>query len=195
MRLASFCTSAAATVLAIRFLITGAGAAGRSDQRQSRPLAPSPRPDESVLLSVPASSPWTDTGVDLRSGDQVVIRAWGSVRYVEGRGGAPGSTGTGPNGAGPGGGCSFVVADSGVPADALVANIAPQLTLNGAGVFVGTSRTVTLPVMGTSAPSGRLFLGVNHGGVLCDRSGFDSWEFRNGSSGAFTVQFTIRRRR
>lgn len=170
------------------------GAAVAVDQRQSRPPAVAARPDESVMLDVPASSPWTDTGLVLSAGDQIVIRAWGSVRYAEPTAAAGGII-SGPAGSGQGGGCSFVVGDARVPANALVANVAPQLTLDGAGFLVGASRTITLPVDGTSAASGRLFLGVNHAGVLCDRSGFDSWVFRNGGAGAFTVQVTIRRRR
>lgn len=123
------------------------------------------------------------------------MRAWGRVRYADTRGGAAAALINGPAGAGPGGGCAFVVTDARVPADALIANIAPQLTLDGAGVLAGTALTATLPIAGSSAPEGRLFLGVNHGGILCDRSGFDSWSFRNGGSGAFTAQLTISRRR
>lgn len=149
-----------------------------------------PRADESVILNVPASSPWTDAGVTLRSGDRVEIQAWGRVRY----GGAKEGADIGPAGAGRGGGCSYVVADPRVTAHALVANVAPGLTFDGAGLLVGAKWSATVPVAGTTAPEGRLFLGVNHGGMLCDRTGFDSWGFRNDSAGAFTAQLVIRRR-
>jgi hypothetical protein len=142
------------------------------------------------MLTIPASSPWTDSGVTLRAGDRFEIRAWGSVRYGNGKAGAA----TGPAGMGRGGGCSFVVADARVPDHALVGNIAPQLTFDGAGFLVGASRSATIPVSGSTAPEGRLFLGVNHGGMLCDRTGFDSWGFRNSGAGAFTVQLVILRR-
>jgi hypothetical protein len=145
--------------------------------------------DESLILNVPASSPWTDTGVTVLPGDRLEIRAWGRVKY----GDADTGRGVGPVGEGRGGACSFVVTDETVPADALVANIAPGLTFDGSGVLVGSAWNATIPVTGSSAREGRLFLGVNHGGVLCDRTGFDSWGFRNQSSGAFTVQLTIRR--
>lgn len=179
--------------MAIHALWPAAGGAAPFPQSPSRPAAAAPRPDESVMLSVPASSPWTDTGVLLRDGDQVSIRAWGSVRYADG--GSAGARISGPAGLGSGGGCSSVVGDARVPSDALVANVAPELTLDGAGILVGTGRTLTVPVQNTTSPSGRLFLGVNHPAVLCDRSGFDSWGFRNSGSGAYTAQVTIRRRR
>jgi hypothetical protein len=88
-----------------------------------------------------------------------------------------------------------VLVDSGVPANAVVANVAPDLTFDGKGFLVGSARTVTVPAAGSSAPEGRLFVGINHQGIVCDRSGYDSWEFRNNSSGAFTVEIAIRRKK
>jgi hypothetical protein len=172
----------------------GAGAAAPAQSRGRAGPEPATRltqADESLILNVPASSPWTDTGVTVGTGDRLEIRAWGRVKY----GDADAGPGIGPMGTGRGGACSFVVTDERVPADALVANIASGLTFDGFGVFVGSTWNVSVPVTGSSAREGRLFLGVNHSGMLCDRTGFDSWGFRNKSSGAFTVQLTIRRRR
>jgi hypothetical protein len=154
-------------------------------------LSSSARPDESIIISIPATAPWTDTRIVLRAGDRVEMRAWGRVVY--------GDAGEGrfipPGGTGRGGGCNFAVLDPAVPANAVVANIAPTLTFDGRGFLVGASRAVTLPVAGSTAPEGTLFVGINHQGITCDRSGYDSWEFRNNSSGAFTVEIAIHRRK
>ena len=154
------------------------------------PTSAARKPDESVIVSVPSTAPWTDTGVVLRTGDRVDLRAGGRVAYYDAEGGP-----IGPAGAGRGGGCSFVLVDAAVPANAVIANIAPSLTFDGRGFVVGASRSATLPVNGSSAPEGRLFVGINHPGMACDRSGYDSWGFRNNSSGAFTVEIAVRRKR
>lgn len=146
------------------------------------------RADENLILSVPATAPWTETGLVVRGGDRLEIRAWGAVSYGEG---APVT----PNGLERGGGCSFVVTSAAVPAHALVANVAPQLTFDGQGFLVGSQWSGTVPVKGATAPEGRLYLGFNHGAVLCDRSGYDSWAFRVRNSGTFTVQIAIWRGR
>jgi hypothetical protein len=156
-----------------------------------RPGGPQTKPDESLILNVPASSPWTDTGVTVHAGDRLQIRAWGRVSY----GGAAAGRAFAPIGSGRGGDCSFVVVDARVPAHSLVANIAPELTFDGSGFLVGSTWSATVPVPGSTASEGRLFLGLNHGGMLCDRTGYDSWVFRNNSAGAFTVDLAIRRRR
>jgi hypothetical protein len=140
---------------------------------------------------VPASAPWTDAGVDIRAGDRIEIRAWGRIKYADVANGVE----VGPTGAGPGGGCAFVVTNAAAPARGLVANVAPRLTFDGNGVAVGTAWTGTTPVDGMTSPEGRLFLGINHDGMSCDRLGFDSWRFRNNSVGSFTVQLSIRRKR
>jgi hypothetical protein len=127
----------------------------------------------------------------VRAGDRIDMRAWGRIVYRavdEARFITPAGTGTG-------GGCNYVLVDSSVPANAVVANIAPDLTFDGKGFLVGAARTVTVPASGSSAPEGRLFVGINHQGIVCDRSGYDSWEFRNNSSGAFTVEIAIRRKK
>lgn len=142
-------------------------------------------------MNVPATAPWTDTGVTLHAGDRVEIRAWGNAVY----GDADREGRVGPNGAGRGGTCAFVVTDARVPSHSLVANIAPQLTFDGRGFFIGSTWNGTVPVPGSTASEGRLFLGFNHPAVLCDRSGYDSWAFRISNSGAFTVEIAVRRHR
>ncbi|HUR32556.1 MAG TPA: hypothetical protein VM032_02095 [Vicinamibacterales bacterium] len=149
----------------------------------------SARVDERHLIDVPASGPWTDSGVTLRTGDRVDIRAWGRVRFTDVGSGVE----NGPAGAGAAGGCAFVVVNPTVPARALIANVAPALTFDGSGFLVGSSWRGTTPISGASAAEGRLFLGVNHDAVSCDRGGFDSWRFRNNSGGSFTVQLTVQR--
>jgi hypothetical protein len=158
----------------------------------SRPASPPPaRPDESVIVSVPATAPWTDTGIVLRAGDRVDMRAWGRVVYRD----VDDARSISPIGTGRGGGCTFTLLDPAVPANAVVANVAPTLTFDGRGFLVGASRTVTVPVAGSTATEGTLFVGINHQGITCERSGYDSWEFRNNSSGAFTVEIAVRRRK
>ena len=162
--------------------------AARSPQK---PAAPQSKPDESLILNVPATAPWTDTGVTVRAGDRLDIRAWGTVRFGDTEAGRA----VPPGGLGRGGDCSFVVTDGKVPAHALVGNVAPRLTFDGLGFLVGALWSGSVPVPGSTAPEGRLFLGFNHGAMLCDRSGYDSWAFRINNSGAFTVEIAIRRRR
>lgn len=169
------------------------GLAAGPVQQSNQPGAarPAPRPDESVIVSIPATAPWTDTGLVLRAGDRLDMRAWGRVTY--GRDEA--ARQVTPQGAGRGGGCRFAVVDASVAADAVVANIAPAVSFDGLGFQVGASRSVTLPVAGSTAQEGRLFVGINHQGVMCDRSGYDSWEFRNNGTGEFTVEIAVRRKK
>ena len=166
-------------------------AAAMPQQTGSGGASPSARPDENVLVSVPATAPWTDTGLVVRPGDRLDIRAWGRVTYGRGED----VKGLTPAGSGRGGGCRFALVDAAVPADALVANIAPGVSFDGRGFTVGASRSVTVPVAGSTAGEGRLFVGINHQGVMCDRSGYDSWEFRNNGAGAFTVEIAVRRKK
>ena len=155
-----------------------------------KPAPQPPRADENLILNVPATAPWTDTGISVRAGDRLQIRAWGAVSFGE-----AGGRDVTPNGLERGGGCSFVVTSARVPAHALVANVAPQLTFDGLGFLVGSQWEGTVPVPGSTASEGRLFLGFNHGAVLCDRTGYDSWAFRVNNSGTFTAEVAIWRRR
>jgi hypothetical protein len=165
------------------------GLQASSSRAAQKPQSSPPRPDESVILNVPATAPWTDTGVMVRSGDRLQIRAWGQVKFGDEAG-----RGVSPSGLGKGGGCAFVVTNPSAPAHALVANIAPQLNFDGMGFVVGPQWEGTMPVAGSSAPEGRLYLGFNYAGVLCDRSGYDSWAFRVKNSGAFTAEIAIWRK-
>ena len=144
------------------------------------------------MIEVPATSPWTDTGIVVNAGDRIEIQAWGAVRFDA----SLSSAVAGPAGSGRSdGACEYVVTDARVAPHSLVANVSPDLTFDGRGVFVGTSWKRTVPFAGTSAPAGRLFIGFNDRGVLCDRSGYDSWKFRNANSGGFTAVVTVTRAR
>lgn len=142
-----------------------------------------------VTVTVPVTAPWTDTGIVLHAGDVVEIRAWGRAT-------ADSATvrSTPPRGSGRrGGGCTFVVTDAGVPSDGLVGNVAASVVLDGRGFFVGPSWKGSVPVSGTSTTDGRLLLGVNGDGVLCDRSGYDAWRFGVNRAGFFTAEIAITR--
>lgn len=153
-------------------------------------LQPATRPEQSVLLEIPATSPWTDTGIVLNAGDRIEIRAWGAVRYDAS---SPAAT-VGPGGSGRSdGACEYVVTDARVAAHSLVANVSSDPTLDGHGFYVGTSWKGTAPFPGATAPAGRLFIGFNDRAVLCDRSGYDSWKFRNANAGGFTAVVTVTR--
>lgn len=158
-------------------------------RQPERPVGTSVKPDQRLILNVLATEPWTDTGLTVQAGDRLDIRAWGSVRVGDDDRAVPpaGRPGHGVE-------CSFVVTDRRVPADALVGNVAPRLTFDGRGFFIGAKWSGTVPVSGSTAPEGRLFLGANHDAMMCDRSGYDSWRFRIKNSGAFTVEISISRR-
>jgi hypothetical protein len=151
-------------------------------------LLPQSRPDESAIVNVQATSPWTDTGIVVKEGDRIEMRAWGVIRFE--------SASTGPTGSGPStGSCEYVVTDPHVAAHSLIANVAEAITFDGRGFLVGTSWKGTAPIAGTTSPTGHLFVGFNDRAMMCDRSGYDSWAFRNRNSGAFTTSITITRRR
>lgn len=152
----------------------------------------SERLSDRLLVDVSATEPWTDTGLVVDAGDRIQIRAWGTVKFDGGRDGATVT----PRGVpGAAGGCAFVATDPKVPGYSLIANVAPALTLDGHAVFVGTQWTGRLPITGTSATRGRLLLGFNDKAVMCDRSGYDSWGFRNDNAGVFVVDISVSRGR
>ena len=147
------------------------------------------KPDEIITLVVPATAPWTDTGIRLRRGDTLRIRSWGRVAFD-----ADLKASTGPAGSGrPAGGCRFVVTDGKVPAQSVVGNVAPGISFEGGGFFVGASWKGTLPITGTTTPEGRLLLGFNDDGMECDRGGYDSWDFGGDNSGWFSAEVAITR--
>jgi hypothetical protein len=149
------------------------------------------KPDEIVTLVVPATSPWTDTGIRLRKGDTVRIRGWGRVEFD-----ADAKASIGPGGSGrPAGGCRFVVTNAKAPAQSLVGNVAPGIGFEGGGFFVGAAWKGTVPIAGATAPEGHLLLGFNDDGMECDRSGYDSWDFGGDNSGWFSAEVAITRAR
>ena len=118
-----------------------AGAAG-TDSAIGRP----------VVVNVNADRQWIDTGVDVRAGDVLTIRADGTVRL----------SGNGNDTATPGGGNRRANNASmpNHPAGALIARVG-----NGAPIFVGDGRGIARLTTG-----GRLYLGVND----------DHWEDNSG---------------
>jgi hypothetical protein len=177
-------------LLSIAPFASDAGQSAPAGRGQQKPAAQPPRPDQNLIINIPATSPWTDTGISVRAGDRLQIRAWGTANFGDAEG-----RGVTPRGLERGGGCGFVVTNAAVPAHALVGNIAPQLSFDGQGFLVGTDWESTVPVAGSTTTEGRLFLGFNHEAMLCDRSGYDSWAFRVRNSGAFTAEVAIWRRR
>jgi hypothetical protein len=171
----------------IWFVLVTAAPASLGAVRQA---TQSTRPLLILTLDVPATAPWTDTGIVVLPGDRLQIRAWGAAKFAD-----AGSVRTiGPQGSGHGGGgCTYVVTDSNVPAHSLIANIAPAMTFDGGGFFIGSSWSGTVPIAGTTANDGRLLVGFNDGAMMCDRSGYDSWAFRNNNSGSFMIEVTVRR--
>ena len=157
----------------------------------AQPGGRSARPDEIVTIVVPATTPWTDTGIRLRAGDTLAIRTWGRVEFDVDR-----KASTAPNGSGrPSGGCRFVVTDSKVPAQSLVGNVAPAVGFDGSGFFVGAAWKGTVPIAGTTVPEGQLLLGFNDDGMECDRGGYDAWDFGGDNSGWFSAEIAITRAR
>jgi hypothetical protein len=146
--------------------------------------------DQRALVQVLSREPWTDTGVLIKPGDRVRIRAWGTVVIDRARTART----VGPSGVGAhASGCEFLVITPGVGAESLVANVAEDMTLDGSGFQVGASLTATAPFAGAARPGGHLFLGINHHVVSCDRSGYDSWALRNDTSGALTAEIIVSR--
>jgi hypothetical protein len=124
-------------------------------------------------LSIPAVSPWTDTGINLFAGQEILITASGSVIA----GSAPGSD-VDPNGVGPTHDGTRVVNDTVLPQTVsltLIGKVGGTTAigdgtplpegLSGKGVgFIGSSYDRIVPI------SGRLFLGFNDD-VFGDNSG------------------------
>ena len=172
--------------------IDAPGTPPRPASRVQRPTTSKrARPDEIVTIIIPATAPWTDTGISVSAGDGLEIRTWGTVTF-----GDAGSASATPKGSGlQGGGCKFVVIDSKVAAHSVIGNIAPHVSFDGRGFFVGPVWKATVPVQGSTAPEGHLVLGFNDGAMMCDRSGYDSWDFSANNRGSFTAEIAITRAR
>ncbi len=163
----------------------------RSTQSAARP-SPSgqtPQRDAPLVRNVMVSSQngWQDTGIELNSGQTLVIQASGTVRFdsssslvsPDGRRDAASETGTS--------GCTFLLCRSGIPQQSLVGRIGvPDLHDSQSGFLVGSILRITV------ATPGRLLLGFNDGFVLADRSGLSGGGVRD-NSGMFGVSVTIDR--
>lgn len=106
-------------------------------------------------LQVPATTAWTDTGIDVVAGTTLTIHASGTVKY-----GGMASQVTGPNGGNFDGQKFFSTAV--LPGAVVVSLIGkidetplPEGTPGDGAGFVGASYQITVPA------SGRLFLGFN----------------------------------
>lgn len=123
--------------------------------------------DSSVTISVPASQPWTDSGISVTAGDSVSITASGTI-YIAGSdpgktpAGAPGCVATADNSIPPG---PFLV--PGLTCWSLIGRIGTS-----AAFEVGTGTTFT------AASSGELYLGVDD-------------NFFGDNRGAWTAHITI----
>jgi hypothetical protein len=136
--------------------------------RDRRPSNPGPRKPRVIDINVPGNSQGTDTGLDLRAGNQATITATGSV--VTG----PRSGAVSPNGGRVGFGSilgEYPVRDVGV--GALIGFIRSSDGQNTQPFFVGSQQTITASV------DGRLFLLIND----------DSYD---DNSGSFSVHIALR---
>jgi hypothetical protein len=113
-------------------------------------------PTSGGLVRLDARDQWTDTGVVVRAGDQVMFNATGTVQLSGGQGDV-----AGPAGAYTGRSATQAPLPS-VPAGALIGRIG-----HGRPFAIGDQRSIRVP------DSGRLYLGVND-----DYLGDNSGEFR-----------------
>lgn len=118
-------------------------------------------------INLPGASVWTDTGLDLRSGDRVHLTATGTVQFPEGQNVGPKGTDT----FGIGGQASALPV-SNAPHGAFIARIGEEDT--GTTYLVGAEKEID------ARSTGRLYLGVN--------------EYKPGETyGGFKVQVEIKR--
>ena len=115
----------------------------------SQPGTAAPGPDrwgtrQAGEVSVPGNQAWTDTGLDVRSGDRIRFVATGQIRLSANR-----THISGPGGAGAIRSPNYPV--SAAPAGALIARVG-----EGAPFLIGLGRT---PI--AMAGTGRLYLGIN----------------------------------
>ena len=146
-------------------------------------------------FKISSRRPWTDTGLELRPGDRIRIRASGRVKY----GDPAHKNRTGPEGTNFRRSCSYLC-DNAVT-HSLVGNIArndPTHRLDGRGFTVGRKFKGRLPLADITDQAGRLYLGFNDGGVICEhgrRQRINSYGFRGDNSGSFDVDVEIQKRR
>lgn len=139
----------------------------------------------SYTVTISSKQAWTDTGITVSPGDIIHITATGSINY------APTSPATGPNGSGNPSGPSYLVLDPSIPTHSLVGNVAPTGSYSdGKGFFVGTSFEGSVPISGTTAQSGKLFLGFNDGFIEGGRTSMNTGAVGD-NSGSFTAEISI----
>ncbi len=130
---------------------------------QVPPPPTAPRPPERVDVAVPGTVPWTDTGIDVARGDVVQVDAIGTVTAAIG----DPRTEVGPDGStNP----EFAVAnrdENGVQVGGGHAALIGMIGESGPPFLIGASNTLSIPT------DGRLFLGVNDGGLDNNDGQFD----------------------
>ena len=139
-----------------------------------------------ITLSIPSTQPWTNTNIWLGPGDFIEIWASGTIVFAD-----PDSANTtGPDGvAGTSSDERYVVTDPSIPQNSLIGNIALSTSFyDGAGFFVGSHFSGTVPISGARLTSGYLYLGHNDGAILAGRTGYDSWGFTGDNSGSWSVE-------
>lgn len=103
-------------------------------------------------LAVNANQPWTDTGIDVKAGDQIAFVTTGRIKIADGS--APEAT-AGPDGSG-----AFNAPRTNYPVPAMAVGGLIGRVGTGAAFPIGSnSQKIRMPA------NGRLFLGVNDDGV------------------------------
>ncbi len=138
-----------------------------------------------VSIMVSSTQAWTDTGLNVSSGDTLIIEATGYIQY------APTSPQADPNGSGISSNAqSYLVPSNSLWANALVGNIAPAPSYDGKGFFVGSSFNHQIPITNTTSESGRLLLGFNDGFIEGNRTRMNPGAVMD-NSGFFTAKITL----
>jgi hypothetical protein len=123
----------------------------------------------SKSLAVPATQPYTDTGIDVSAGQKVTVTASGTIHH------APGAQATAtPDGAPDPNLRQFNVQVNGKPLDANHAALIGKIG-DGTPFLVGSHKTFT------ADHAGRLFLGINDGGVDNNSGSFQATVSVSGS--------------
>jgi hypothetical protein len=126
---------------------------GQRDDDRSQPLSGVPRGMRERQVVVPARDAWTDTGVDVRSGQQIYLSAQGQTRWGPDRRDGPEGERNSPSNP------NRPLPDR--PAAALIGRIGERQDYFFIGADQGPFR---------ARDSGRLYLGINDD-VLTDNSG------------------------
>ena len=142
-----------------------------------------------VNTYIPATEPWTNTGLWVNPGDSLSILAWGSVIFADPHG---------PNTVGPDGKLGtasdsrFVVTDPNVPQNSLIGNVALTISFkDGTSFFVGSDFSGLLPLDNTRELAGWLMLGHNDGAINPGRDSYNWWGMKGDNHGGWTVDITL----